>query len=102
MSAPWSVPRPACVQLESTRAGRFDDARALGDHCVLLRPTMGGEVEHLVLALAAEIEVEVGDHDLISKGLRFGDDPAIRVHDARAADQPRSIFFAGLSDRDRP
>ena len=34
--------------------------------------------------------------------LRFGDDPAVGIHDAGAADQSGAILVPGLGDRDRP
>ena len=63
---------------------------------------MRGEIEHLVLALAAEIEVEVGNDDFVRQRLRLGDDPAVRIHDAGTTDQSGTILIPRLGDRDRP
>ena len=63
---------------------------------------MGCKVEHLAFALQAAIEVAVGNDDLVSKPLGFDDYSAVRVDDARAADQSRTIFVARLGDGNRP
>ena len=55
-----------------------------------------------VLALPAQVEVAIGDQQLVAEARRFGDDAAIRVDDARAADQPGPVLVAGLGDRHRP
>ena len=83
-------------------SGWFDNTSTLGNRRVLLRPPVRGEIEHLVLALATEIEVEVGDDDFVHERFRFGDDPAIGIHDAGATDQSGAILAPRLGDRDRP
>ena len=47
---------------------------------------MSGEVEHLGLALKTAIEITVRDDDLVLERLRFGDNAAVRIDDARQAD----------------
>ena len=63
---------------------------------------MGGEVEHLFLALAASIEIHIGDDDLITQRLGFRHHAAIRVHNHRTANQAGTILNARLGDRNRP
>jgi hypothetical protein len=77
--------------------GRLDNAGPLRDRSVLLRPPVRGEIEHLVLALAAEIEVEVGNDDFVRERLRFSDDPAVGIHDAGAPDQSGAILVPALA-----
>ena len=58
--------------------------------------------KNIVLALPAQVEVAVGDQRLVVQGGRLGYDQAIRVHDARAADQARTVLIACLGHGDRP
>ena len=62
---------------------------------VLLRPPVGGEIEHLVLALAAEIDVDIGNH-LLRQALGLRNDTAVGIDVAGAADQTRAILLACL------
>ena len=63
---------------------------------------MGGEVEHLLLALAAGVEVAVGHHHLVAQGLGLRHDHPVRIDDHRAADQPGAVLVAGLGHAHRP
>src|SRR3954452_23895577 len=80
----------------------LDDAGAFGDHPVLLRPPVRGEVEHLVLALAAEVEIDVGDDHLVGQLLDLLHYAAIVTDEAGAADHPGAVLLARLRHRDRP
>src|SRR4051812_40891186 len=66
---------------------RRDHAGALGDDLVLFRPPVRGEVEHLLLALAAEFWIDIGHDHLVGERCRLRDDAAVGIDDAGAADQ---------------
>jgi hypothetical protein len=55
-----------------------------------------------VLALATEIKIDVGNDDLIRKRHCVGNNAAIGIDDARAADQARTVLVACFGYRDRP
>ena len=73
-----------------------------GDRAVHVRPAMRGEVEHLLLALAAGIEVAIGDDHLVAQRRSPRPRSPVRVDDAGAADQPGAVLVARLGDGDRP
>src|SRR5215475_13584503 len=73
-----------------------------GDRPIPGWSSMRRKVEHLGLALQTAIEVAVGDNKLIGQPLGLGDDLAIGVDDAGAADQARAVFAASLGNGDSP
>src|SRR2546429_5180743 len=92
ISAPLAHAAAGCSMFNRIERGRLDNAGTFRNRCVLLRSPVGGEIEHLVLALATEVEVEVGDANFVRERLRFGDDPPIGIDDAGATDQSGAIL----------
>src|SRR5256886_16517598 len=79
ISAPLVRAATGCLIFNRVERARLDNTGTLCNRRILLRPPVRGEIEHLVLALATEIEVEVGNDDFVRERLRLSDDPAIGI-----------------------
>ena len=62
------------------------------------RAAVGSEVEHVLFAVAADVQVAVGDDHLVVEGLRLHDDAPGGIDDARSGDQRRTVLDACLGD----
>src|SRR5688572_491855 len=99
--APLATPGAQSSSRSCCRSSRVRSGLSLGrwrrrgrpdlfdDGAIPLRAAVGGEVEYLVLALAAEIEIGFGEDQLVAEGRGLRPDEAVRVDDQRTADQSR-------------
>jgi len=68
----------------------------------MLNAPVALEIEYCFLAERGDVEVAIGNDELVVLGLRFRDDLAVGIHDDAARDQGMAVLDAALGDCHHP